>query len=85
MTSPAFVKNSQGASLLALSLTATKFNRRPSELLGILDEVIALDFDNAGAMKLQEWEDARALNLARVSNPWIEPPESDVRFESLSN
>lgn len=82
MTSLAFVRNEQGANLLALSLTAAKFHCRPSQLLRLLDPVVALDFDNCAAMKLQEWEDERAINLARISNPWIEPGEPEIRYES---
>lgn len=65
-----------------MSLTAARFGKRPSELLGLLDPVVALDFDNAGAMRLQEWEDERALNLAKVSNPWIESESPQIRYES---
>ena len=56
--SPAFVRNNQEG-LLALAMTANKFGGRPSGILGILDDVVALDLDNAAAMRLQQWEDER--------------------------
>lgn len=55
---PDFVRNNQEG-LLALALTANKFGGRPSGILRILDDVVALDLDNAAAMRLQQWEDER--------------------------
>jgi hypothetical protein len=37
-------------------LTAKQFSRQPSQLLGLRDPVVALDFDNVCAVKLYEWE-----------------------------
>jgi len=42
------------------------------------DAVIALDFDNAAAMRLQEWEDERAVSM----NPFLEWDRPQVEFES---
>lgn len=49
-----------------LSLTASKFGRRPSELLGLVEAGVALDFDTAAALRLQRFEqqfEARRLTL----------------------
>ena len=42
-----------------IALTGQKFGKRPSQLLRIRDEVLALDFDQAAALRLQEFEDER--------------------------
>lgn len=42
-----------------LALTAQKFGSRPSHLLTLAEDVVALDFDQAAAWRLQEWEDER--------------------------
>jgi len=54
-----------------------KFGKRPSDLLALDDAVIALDFDNAAAMRLQQWEDER--NAAFFGSVGESP--ADVRFE----
>ena len=55
---------------------------RPSALLGLDDEAVALDFDNAAAMRLQQWQDERDLNLAVASNPFIEKKaQTEYRVE----
>lgn len=46
-----------------LALTAAKFGTRPSQLLRLADDAVALDFDNAAAMKLQQWEDERTAQM----------------------
>lgn len=46
-----------------LALTATKFGTRPSQLLQLADDAVALDFDGAAAMKLQQWEDERTAAM----------------------
>jgi hypothetical protein len=40
-------------------MTAYKFAKRPSEMIGVDDEALALDFDIAAMLKLQEWQDER--------------------------
>jgi hypothetical protein len=40
-------------------MTAHKFGKRPSELLAVDDLALALDFDIAAMLKLQEWQDER--------------------------
>jgi hypothetical protein len=40
-------------------MTASKFGTRPSRLLQLADAGVAFDFDNAAAVKLQQWEDER--------------------------
>jgi len=77
--SPDFVRSNRGAGLLALSLTASKFGQRPSQLLGLLDPVVSLDFDNAGAMRLQEWEDERTAAMWGAKPD----PEPDIRYEQI--
>lgn len=42
-----------------LALTAQKFGSRPSTLLQLADDAVALDFDQCAAWRLQEWEDER--------------------------
>lgn len=42
-----------------VALTGHKFGHRPSQLLGVSDEALALDFDMAATLKLQEWQDER--------------------------
>lgn len=61
-----------------MALTAQKFGKRPSQLMGLSDPVIALDFDNAAAMRLQQWEDERTAAMfgGRDNQP------SEVRFEA---
>jgi hypothetical protein len=49
-------------------MTANKFGQRPSSLLGIRDDVVALDLDNAAAMRLQQWEDERLKMLHGVKD-----------------
>ena len=74
-----FVKNDlEAAGLLALGLTAQKFGSRPSSLIGLLDDAVALDFDNAAAMRLQQWEDDRTA--AMFGGGDNQPAE--VRFEA---
>lgn len=46
-------------------------------MLGLDDDLISFDFDNAAAMRLQQWEDERS---AAFFNATGEPPP-DVRFE----
>ena len=46
-----------------LALTAAKFGTRPSQLLRLADDAVALDFDSAAAMKLQQWEDERTAQM----------------------
>lgn len=43
-----------------------KFATRPSQVLGIKDEAVALDFDIAAAIKLQEWETEQQQGLAAL-------------------
>ncbi len=45
--------------MLAVVATAKTFSLRPSELLGIEDEVLALAFDFAAAMRVQREESQR--------------------------
>lgn len=45
--------------LLVVALTAHKFAQRPSTLLGVDDDALALDFDVAAMLRLQEWQDER--------------------------
>jgi len=45
--------------LLVIALTAHKFAQRPSQLINVDDEALALDFDIAAMLKLQEWQDER--------------------------
>lgn len=40
--------------MLAVVATAKQFSLRPSELLGIGDEVVALAFDFAAALRVQQ-------------------------------
>ncbi len=49
-------------------MTANKFGGRPSGILGILDDVVALDLDNAAAMRLQQWEDERLKMIHGVKD-----------------
>jgi len=51
-------------------------------LLGLDDEAVALDFDNAAAFRLQTWQDERDLNLAIASNPFVEK-KTEYRVEGL--
>lgn len=46
-----------------LALTAAKFGTRPSQLLRLADDAVSLDFDNAAAMRLQQWEDERTAAM----------------------
>ena len=58
-----------------IALTAHRFHQRPSQLLSLSDDVIALDFDIAAAWKIQEWFDEREANrMAAMSGA----PEIDV-------
>jgi hypothetical protein len=45
-------------------------------LMRLDDDVIALDFDNAAAMRLQQWEDERAAAFFGAHQ------DSEVRFEA---
>jgi len=64
--------------LLALALTANKFSQRPSALLGLRDETVALDFDIAAAFRLHEFEaeNTRALFGTTDSAP-------DIQWETM--
>lgn len=63
--------------MLALALTARQFSTRPSSLLRFEDEVVALDFDNCAAMKLQQWDDERTAAMWGNGEA-----DKQVRFES---
>lgn len=52
MRSRTFIRRNNGKEFLALAITGQQFGSRPSELLGIKDEVIALGLDIAGAIRL---------------------------------
>lgn len=58
-TSAAFVLSEDGQLLLVIALTAHKFATRPSRLIAVDDEALALDFDVAAMLRLQEWQDER--------------------------
>lgn len=49
-------------------MMANKFHQRPSEILGIEEQAIAIDFDTAAAVALTRWEqkqqEANALLIA---------------------
>ena len=62
-----FVKAEKGLLLLQVAAAGQKFSKRPSKLLGILDESIALDFDITAAVALQRHEDERAKDLADLT------------------
>ena len=40
--------------------------RRPSEVLGITDDVVAEDFNQAAAWVLRQGDDRRAIDLAKI-------------------
>lgn len=63
-----------------LALTAQKFGTRPSRLLQLGDEVIALDFDNAAALRLQWWEDERAAAFLQAQVGGAQP---EMKFEQV--
>lgn len=42
-----------------MALAGHQFGQRPSSLLGVDDDSLALDFDMAATLKLQEWQDER--------------------------
>ena len=46
----------QGENFLLMALAAAKFGARPSQLVGLRDPVLALDFDLAAAARLLEAE-----------------------------
>jgi hypothetical protein len=58
-TSSTFVRSEDGQVLLVVAMTAHKFAQRPSALIGVDDDALALDFDVAAMLKLQEWQDVR--------------------------
>lgn len=69
-----FVKNNgdeTASGLLTIALTASKFHKRPSELLGIVDAAVAFDFDTAAAWCLEIREDKKevAKMEALLANP----------------
>lgn len=57
--------------LLTIALTASKFNKRPSELLGILDAAVAFDFDTAAAWCLEVRAEKKELERMELlaNNP----------------
>lgn len=64
---------------------ASKFHRRPSEILGIRDEVVAVDFDVTAAVVLARWEqkqqEANALLIAsNIATLMVggEPPKIEM-------
>ncbi|HEX8370662.1 MAG TPA: hypothetical protein VF604_19105 [Pyrinomonadaceae bacterium] len=48
--------------MLALALVAKNASRRPSEILNIDDELLALDFDMACSYRLQVFDNERRLD-----------------------
>lgn len=56
--------------MLAVVATAKTFSLRPSELLGIGDEVVALAFDLAAAMRVQ-METARNEERGEVNRVFV--------------
>ena len=57
-----FVRSEDGNLLLVVALAANKFGQRPSMMIGIDDDqALALDFDIAAAIKLQQWQDEREI------------------------
>ncbi len=67
LTCAPFVRSEDGALLLVVALTGHKFGQRPSRLLGVDDEALALDFDVAATLKLQEWQDEREAERWKVT------------------
>lgn len=84
MASKPFAIQNEGQALLMLALTGQKFGRLPSQLLGLDDEVVALDFDMAAAWKLQEFEDQReeCLRLKTAAAMWGET-KPEIEWESV--
>jgi hypothetical protein len=71
--------------MLWLSLTGRNFGKRPSEILGIENEIVALDFDLACTLRLlehdNEAETDRFKILARILGAEVgdsEPTEENV-------
>ena len=70
---------------LALAATASKFSRRPSELVGIVDESVGLAFDMECSNELMKWEVEREQKMIEamvggsIQNQL--PPELRARVE----
>ena len=52
-----------------LALTAAKFGVRPSALFALADDAVALDFDQAAAYRLNEWEDKKLCAVWGTGEP----------------
>jgi len=69
----------RGESFLLLAMAAQKFGARPSELVGLGDPVLALDFDLAAAARLLAAQRAAETDLA--ANPGGETLPPRLREE----
>jgi hypothetical protein len=52
--------------LLWLSLTGRNFGKRPSEILGIENEIVALDFDLACSLRLLEHDNEAETDRFKI-------------------
>jgi hypothetical protein len=66
----------RGENFLLLSLAAARFGARPSEMVGLRDSVLALDFDLAAA--------ARLLACERMCSAAL-PPGTDAAEDGYSD
>ncbi len=81
----ATVTRSDGADLLLTALTAHQFHQRPSEIVGILDAAVALAYDHAASLRLQQWMDQRerSLRLHTAAALWGASDSNDAtKWES---
>jgi hypothetical protein len=70
----------QSENFLLVALAAEKFACRPSQMVGLEDSVLALDFDLAAAARLLERERANFANCSAGLRPGTFPPEGE-RYE----
>jgi hypothetical protein len=71
--SQTFVTYQQGAFLLALAATCSRFSLRPSEVIGIADDAVAADFDLAAAWRLSRAELDAYRKAEEVDEPLPQP------------
>jgi hypothetical protein len=64
----------QSDNFLLIAMAAAKFGSRPSELVGLLDPVLALDFDLAAAARLLVEERAAATISGADLQPGANAP-----------
>jgi hypothetical protein len=69
----------RGENFLFLSIAAARFGARPSEMVGLRDSVLALDFDLAAAARLLAAE--RGAIADSAAKPESDAPSPQLREE----